>query len=276
MNMKIVADSSSNLHRIEGNTVQTVPLKIVTAEQEFRDDIHLDTQQMMHYMQNYSGRSGTSCPNVGEWLDAFGDAQAVFTVSITSGLSGCHNAAQQAAVMYQEEYPDRKVCCLDTLSTGPEMVLIVEKLQQLIAQGLLFEQIEEQIRLYMESTHLLFMLERMDNLANNGRVSPIIAKAAGLLGIRVVGSASDKGTLHQEHKCRGEKKALSAMFKSMMDRGYEGGKVRIAHCANVKAAVEMSAMIRQIYPQADVQLHDCGGLCCFYAEQGGLLLGYEA
>lgn len=276
MNIKIIADSSSNLHRVEGNAIDTVPLKIVTDEREFCDDASLNVDEMLSYMQSYSGRSGTSCPNVGEWLDAFGDAEAVFTVSITSGLSGCHNAAQQAAHMYLGEHPDRKTCCLDTLSTGPEMVLIVEKLQELIARGLDFDKIKRKIHRYMESTHLLFMLERMDNLANNGRVSPLIAKAAGLLGIRVVGSASDKGTLHQEHKCRGEKKALGAMLKSMIDRGYEGGKVRIAHCANVKAAVEMSALIREVYPNADVQLHECGGLCCFYAEQGGLLLGYEA
>lgn len=276
MDIKIVADSSSNLHRLAGNAVTTVPLKILTDEREFCDDASLNVEEMVCYMQHYTGRSGTSCPSVGEWLDAFGDAEAVFTVSITSGLSGCHNAAQQAARVYLDEHPDRKVCCLDTLSTGPEMVLIVEKLQELIAQGLDFHKVEGEIRTYMESTHLLFMLERMDNLANNGRVSPLIAKAAGLLGIRIVGSASDKGTLHQEHKCRGEKKALSTMVKEMVDRGFEGGKVRIAHCSNVKAAVELSALIREVFPKADVQLHECGGLCCFYAEQGGLLLGYEA
>lgn len=276
MNIKIIADSSSNLHRMEENVITTVPLKIVTDEREFCDDAALNVEDMLRYMQHYSGRTGTSCPNVGDWLDAFGDAEAVFAVSITSGLSGCHNAAQQAAQVYLDEHPDRKVCCLDTLSTGPEMVLIVEKLQGLIGQNLSFEKIEKEIRAYMESTHLLFMLERMENLANNGRVSPLIAKAAGLLGIRVVGSASDKGTLHSEHKCRGEKKALDTIFKCMVDRGYEGGKVRIAHCANVKAALEMSALIRQVYPDADVQISDCGGLCCFYAEQGGLLLGYEA
>lgn len=276
MDIKIVADSSSNLHRVTGNAVTTVPLKILTDEREFCDDASLNVEEMVAYMQHYTGRSGTSCPSVGDWLDAFGDAEAIFTVSITSGLSGCHNAAQQAARVYLDEHPDRKVCCLDTLSTGPEMMLIVEKLQELITQGLDFHKIEEEIRTYMESTHLLFMLERMDNLANNGRVSPLIAKAAGLLGIRIIGSASNEGTLHQEHKCRGEKKALSTMVKEMVDRGFEGGKVRIAHCGNVKAAVELSALIREVYPKADVQLHECGGLCCFYAEQGGLLLGYEA
>lgn len=276
MDMKIVADSSGNLRWAHDRHFATVPLKIVTEGREFRDDARLDVEEMLAYMRGYSGKSGTSCPNVGDWLDAFGEAEAVFTVSITSALSGGHNAAVQAAQIYMEQEPGRKVCCLDTLSTGPEMALIVEKLQALMAQGLGFEQIEQAIREYMRTTHLLFMLERMDNLANNGRVSPIIAKAAGLLGIRIVGSASDKGTLHQEHKCRGEQKALAAMFRTMVDRGYEGGKVRIAHCANVKAALGMSALIREVFPCADVQIEPCGGLCCFYAEAGGLLVGYEA
>lgn len=276
MNIKIVVDSSANLYEKMTENFSVVPLKIVTDEREFVDDGHLNVEQMMSYMRSYSGRSGTSCPNVGEWLDAFGDAQAVFTVSITGALSGGHNAAQQAAHLYMEEHPQRKVCCLDSLSTGPEMLLIVEKLRSLIERGLPFETIERKIRSYMNSTHLLFMLEHMDNLANNGRVSPLVAKAAGLLGIRVVGSASDKGTLHLEHKCRGEKKALETMLKCMVDRGYDGGMVRIAHCGNVKAAVELSALIRSLYPAADVRIDSCGGLCCYYAEQGGLLLGYEA
>ncbi len=276
MKIKIIADSSSNLQRMQIEEITTVPLKIVTDQREFCDDASLDVEDMLTYMQSYSGRSGTSCPNVGDWLDAFADAEWIFTVSITSGLSGCYNAAQQAAHLYLDEHPDRKVCCLDTLSTGPEMVLIVEKLQELVAQGLEFEKIKKKIHKYMATTHLLFMLERMDNLANNGRVSPLVAKAAGLLGIRIVGSASDKGTLHSEHKCRGEKKALATMLKCMVDQGYEGGKVRIAHSCNVKAAIEMLALIREVYPGADVQIHACGGLCCFYAERGGLLLGYEA
>ncbi len=276
MEIKIIADSSANLQRLQDNTVTTVPLKIVTDGREFRDDARLDLPQMLEYMRSYGGRSSTSCPSVGDWLTAFGDAQYIFTVSITSALSGAHNAAQQAAHIYTEEHPDRRVCCIDSLSTGPEMALIVEQLQHLSKQQLPFEKIEKRIRAYMKGTHLLFMLERMENLANNGRVSPIVAKAAGLLGIRIVGSASEKGTLHQEHKCRGEQKALSTMLKCMIERGYEGGKARIAHCGNVKAALALSAMIRGLYADADVDICECGALCGYYAEQGGLLLGYEA
>lgn len=274
MKYRIVTDSSANL--LTGGDVVSVPLKIVTDSNEFVDDSSLNTKEMLEKLSTYKGRSGTSCPNVGEWLDAFGDAQWVFALAITSGLSGSYNASVQAAQAYADEHPERRVCCLDTLSTGPEMVLIVEELRRLIALDLSFEEIEVQIRAYMETTHLMFMLESLENLAKNGRVSPIVAAAAGLLGIRIVGSASAQGTLQQEHKARGEKKALETLLKSMVDKGYEGGKVRIAHSHNLAAAMELSRCVRGIYPHADVQIHECRGLCCFYAEQGGLLVGFEA
>ena len=131
MNYKIVADSSANLLSCEGADFSCVPLKIVTDEKEYVDDASLNISAMLSDLEAYQGKSGTSCPSVGDWLEAFGDSEGVFTVSITSSLSGCYNAAVQAREIYLQNHPDRQVCCLDTLSTGPEMALIVEKLQQL-------------------------------------------------------------------------------------------------------------------------------------------------
>ena len=273
MHMKIVVDSSSNLHPAQG--LEVVPLKIVTDEREYVDDRNLDASEMMAYLQEYNGRSGTSCPNVGEWLEAFGDAEGVFTVSITSNLSGCHNAAQQAAHVYLEQHPERKVCCLDTLSTGPEMALIVEKLQELIAEGLEFEAIESQIRQYMTTTHLVFVLKSVENLAKNGRVSHLVAKAVGFLNIHIVGKASDEGTLQQLHKARGEAKGLRVLVSEMEAMGFRGGKVRISHCANEEAAQELVTLLKSIAPDADYSIIPSAGLCSYYAEGGSLLVGFE-
>ena len=274
MNMKIVADSSANLLSFAGAPYASVPLKIVTDEREYVDDVNLDTGAMLDDLDAYKGKSGTSCPNVGEWLEAFGDAEGIFTVAITSNLSGCHNAAVQAKAVYEEQHPERKVCCLDTLSTGPEMVLIVEKLAELIAQGLTFEEIEIQIREYMQKTHLLFMLESVENLAKNGRVSPLIAKAVGFLNIRIVGKASDVGTLQQLHKCRGEKKGLETMLTVMEEHGFTGGKVRINHAHNPKAAQALLNLIQSKYEVESV-IAPMTGLCCFYAERGSVMVGFE-
>ena len=127
----------------------------------------------------------------------------------------------------------------------------------------------------MKHTHLLFTLRSLNNLARNGRVSPAVAKLAGVLGIVVVGKASDEGTLQQMHKCRGEKRAIETLYKEMKEHGYAGGKVRIGQNFNPAGAQQLADMIHTEYPQADIQIELSSALCMFYAEQGGLMVGYE-
>ena len=275
MNYRIVLDSSCNLLPIEEH-IATVPLKIVTDEKEYTDNASLDVAAMLDELAAYKGRSGTSCPNVGDWLEAFGDAEHIFTIAITSNLSGSYNASVQAKMEYEQENPGRRVCCLDSLSTGGEMALIAEKLEELIAKGFTFDEVETKIREYMKHTHLLFMLESMENLAKNGRVSSIVAKACGILNIRVAGCASDVGTLQSDHKCRGTKKALEAMVKDMLAKGYHGGKVIIDHVYNLEAAEALREKILELFAEASVRIGKCGGLCSFYAERGGMMVGFES
>ncbi|MBP3672395.1 MAG: DegV family protein [Oscillospiraceae bacterium] len=275
MNYRIAMDSSSNLLSMEGVEFASVPLKIVTDEREFVDDQNLDLEEMLDYLASYKGRSGTSCPNVGDWLDAFGDAEGVFALAITGTLSGCYNAAVQAKDVYEENHPGRRVCCLDSLSTGPEMALVAEKLRELIGAGKDFDTIETEIRAYMKHTHLMFTLESLNNMARNGRVSPLIAKACGLLGIRILGQASAEGTLQPLHKCRGEAKALNMMLAEMKEKGYNGGKVRVVHCHNEKAAQTFIGLLKAEFPGCDVTLGKTTALCSFYAELGGVMVGFE-
>ena len=275
MSYKIAMDSSSNILDMAGVDFASVPLKIVTDEREFTDDEALDLDGMLDYLSAYKGRSGTSCPNVGEWLDAFGDAEGVFALAITGTLSGCYNACVQAKAVYEETHPGRKVCCLDSLSTGPEMAIIAEKLEELIGAGKDFDTIETEIREYMKTTHLMFTLESLNNMARNGRVSPLVAKACGLLGIRVLGQASAEGTLQPLHKCRGEAKALRMMVEEMKAKGYRGGKVRVVHCRNQKAAETFIGLLKAEFPGCDVTLGKTTALCSFYAEIGGVMVGFE-
>ena len=109
-----------------------------------------------------------------------------------------------------------------------------------------------------------------------GRVNPLIAKAVGFLNIRIVGKASDVGTLQQLHKCRGEKKVLDTLLEEMLLRGFAGGKARIAHCFNPVAAQALKEKILAKFPKSDVFIEPTGALCSFYAEQGGLLVGFES
>ena len=175
---------------------------------------------------------------------------------------------------YEAAYPDRKVEVLDSYSTGPEMVLMVEKIVELMEQGVEFEEVAAQVRDYADKAQLVFALGSLNNLARNGRVNPAVAKVAGVLGIRVVGKATE-GVLDPLSKCRGEKRALAEMLEQMEKLGFKGGKVRISHCFNPDAAQKISSMILEKWPQAQISAHAARGLVSFYAELNGLLMAFE-
>ncbi len=273
--IKIVADSSANLTKLHSAAFDMAPLKIITAQREFVDNRDLNLDDMLRFFSTYKGKSQTSCPNPEDWLTAFGDADDVFCVTITSGLSGSYNAACIAKDMYESEHPGRRVFVIDSLSAGPELTLIVEKLEQLIIEGKSYEEICTYMPEYTQKTGLLFMLESLKNFAANGRVSPAVAKIAGVLGIRIVGKASDVGTLEPTNKCRGEAKALQAILQHLKDSGLKTGKVFLAHCQNEAAAKTLKQMIETDLPDVTVKIGKNLGLCSYYAEKGGLLVGFE-
>ena len=168
MKYKIVSDSSSNIFTLSGVEYQSVPLKIISKEKEYVDEPGLDVSKMVSELSRLKKGAKTSCPNVFEWMDAFKGAENVFAVTITSGLSGSYSSALQAKEQYKKENPNVKILVIDSLSTGPEMELIIEKLQDYIARELSFEEIKEKITEYQRSTNLLVSLQSLDNLAKNG------------------------------------------------------------------------------------------------------------
>ncbi len=276
MQYKIVADSSADLRSLTSQIpFSMVPLKIIAGGEEFVDDETLDVGQMVAFLSEYKGRSGSACPSVSDYLDAFGEAERIFCFTITSNLSGSFNAARLAKEDYEAAHPDRKVYVVDSLSAGAEIKLLAEKAEELILTGMEYEEICSALAAYGQRTGLMFSLESLRNLANNGRVSPMVAKIAGVLGIRAVGRASMEGTLELLDKCRGEKKALQKLLERMIEQGYVGGRVLIDHCQNLPAAEALREMILQGYPNGDVVIGETYGLCSFYAELGGLLVGYE-
>lgn len=273
--IKIVADSSADTLALEGVAFACAPLKILTDDKEYIDDASLNVAGMARELSAYKGKSSTACPSVGDWLTAFGEAERVICVTITSNLSGSYNAACIAKQDYEEQHPGRRVFVLDSLSAGPELRLLLEKLRELLQADMDFDAVCDAITAYAGKTGLLFILESMKNLANNGRVNPIVAKAAGILGIRAVGKASNVGTLELLNKCRGQSKALSAIADNMQALGYCGGRVRICHCGNEAAANLLRALLIARYGQIETEIYPARGLCSFYAEQGGLLVGFE-
>ena len=275
MNVKIVSDSSSNVFSLPEMPFASVPLKIIAGEKEYVDDARLDVSGMVADLKAYKGKSGSSCPNVGEWLEAFGNAENVFGVTITKNLSGSYNAACQAAEEYMQIFPSRKAFIFDSLSAGPELAMIIDKIKELVQQGLDFHAIVEKVLSYHNHLHTLFCLQSLTNLARNGRTSPAVAMIAGVLDIRVVGTAKG-GQIEPVSKPRGERKSLQALLSGMVERGLQDGNlVRIAHCFCLGLAERFRDLVLQQFPNCRFIIEPTTALCSFYAEEGGMIIGFE-
>ncbi len=273
--IRIIADSSCDLPQASASNFYIAPLTIQTEQKQYLDDETLDVAAMLTDLAAYSGRTTTACPNIGAWLACMEGADEVFVITITSHLSGSYNAAVAAKDLYLQSNPAAKISVIDSLSTGPEMRLLIEKIQELEKAGLSFADIDREVRGYMEKTRLFFSLQSLHNLAVNGRVSKIVAAAVGVLGIRIVATASTQGEIEPISKSRGDKRAIAEMMEQLRKAGFNGGKVRISHVQDHGLAMLYAEAIRHAFPGSDILLRPSTALCSFYAEKSGILIGIE-
>ncbi|KXT78550.1 DegV family protein [Streptococcus sp. DD13] len=276
---KIVVDSGCDLPQLEERSAELafvrVPLTITVADQVFVDSEDLDIDQMMAAMAASKEAAQSACPSPQAYREAYEDAENILVLTITGGLSGSFNAARVAREMLLEDKPEVNIYLLDTLSAGGEIDLLVLEAARLIQEVGEFEGVVEGIRDYQSHTKLLFVLSKIDNLVKNGRVSKLLGHMVGLLNIRMVGEASDEGKLELLHRPRGHKKSLQAVQTELEKNGYQGGRMVLAHRKNDKFCQDLIAQIQKEYPQADIRVLPTSGLCSFYGEEGGILLGYE-
>lgn len=275
MHYRIISDSSSNLFTLPGVDYTTVPMKVIAGTKEYVDTPSLNVAGMVHDLKHHHGTSGSSCANIGDWLETFEGADVIFCVTISKNVSGSYNAAQQALTEHLEENPGKRGYVFDSLAAGPEQAMLVEKVAQLIGEGCDFDTIVEKTRDYHNHTHTMYRLQSLTNLARNGRISVASAKLAGVLGIRVVGDVKG-GRLSLLGKVRGDRKAIPYVVEEMKHRGfYDGALLRIAHCYAENIAGELRDAILREFPNARVMIEPTGALCSFYAEEGGLMIGFE-
>lgn len=276
---KIVADSGCDYRQLKNLAPDTefisVPLTIQVGDQAFVDDANLDIDHMMNVMEASKSAAGSACSSPQAYQAAFEGAENIFVITITGGLSGSFNAARVARDMFVEEHPGVNIHLIDSLSAGGEMDLIVDEINRLIAAGLEFDELVQAITTYQENSKLLFVLAKVDNLVKNGRLSKLVGTVVGLLNIRMVGEASSEGKLELLQKARGHKKSVTAAFEEMKKAGYNGGRIVMAHRNNDKFFQQFSELVKASFPNAVVDQVATSGLCSFYAEEGGLLMGYE-
>ncbi len=274
MSLRIVSDSSINMTDLKGADYCTVPLRILSGATEFVDDRQLDVEEMVRYLQESKEKSSTSCPNIDDWRSAFEGADEIIAITISSNLSGSYASCSQAMSEYLQEHPGARGYIFDSLSTGPLMRLLAENAADLSAQGVPFDEIIKKLEYLHRHAFLIFALASMNNLSRNGRVPMAVAKAVGLLNIRII-AVGENGRIKPVDKCRGEGKLPQIILREMKARNYAGGSIHIDHCLNLPLAERLREEIQNEFPQAHVTIGECRGLCSYYAEKGGIMLCYN-
>ncbi|BBF41584.1 DegV family protein [Lachnospiraceae bacterium KM106-2] len=281
MKYGIVVDSGCDITNIEdftkcGIAFTRVPLSLQVGNKTFIDDLHLDINDFLEESYAYKGKSGSAAPSPGAWCDAYSSAEYIFVITITGTLSGSYSSACTGKNMYLETDPAKRIHVINSLSAGPYIALLAYKLKELILEDLDFDTIVEKITEYDTHTHLLFVLEHLDNLIKNGRVSKLQGGLAGILGIKMLGCSDEHGQLSVLEKCRGKSTAYDKLVATMYEKGFHGGKVVINHCNNENMATRIRDKIHETYPDCEITIMTPSGLCCFYEEKGGVMVGFES
>lgn len=276
---RIIADSSCDLTSLAHISPDVLygraPLRILVDDTEYVDAPGLDTRKMMDAVYGFKGKTGSACPSPEEYAELCRDVDEAYIITISSNLSGSYNSAVLARDLVLAESPEKKIHVFDSLSAGPELSLIAEKIATLASSGMAFDDVVVQVKEYMTHTALLFQLNSLENLTKNGRVSKMAGMTAKLLGIRMIGIASAVGTVEPLHKSRGTEKTYSLVLQEMRERGFTGGRVILGHAFQEAGAQMMRQMILNEFPTANITTMPLSGLCCYYAEEGGLLVGFE-
>lgn len=288
MSWAIVVDSSCNLRgwrpTAPDTTFVSVPLTIHVGSSEYVDDEHLDVSELNRAVALESAASSSSCPSVGVWAEEFRRADNVIAITISANLSGSYEAATTARNIVLEEnmrehagvIGGKNIFILNSRATGGKMELIVEKLDTLLRdEHPSFDDAVAYVQALDEASTVLFSLSRYDNLVKNGRMPKLAGSIASKLNIRILGCASQEGTIKVVGPTRGEKKMYRKVVDSMAADGFNGGLVYIDHVDNEDAANDLKSAICTAWPNATVRIIPCGGLCSYYAEESGLIIGYE-
>ena len=274
-NIKLIIDSSSNMKSDPDHNVEVVPLTISFGGKDYIDDQNLNIREFLNDMNQNQVAGKTTCPSIQAWLNALEGTEKAIIITMTSGMSCTFSSALQAKTMYEEKHPTSQIIVVDSRSAGPELTIVLHGIKTMIQGDISFADLEKIIPKIRMRTHMLFILQSLHNLSLNGRVSPVAAKVAGLLKINLIGTASKEGKLGPLTKARGMKKAMRELLKYMKDDNYHGGEVIIDHCENEKDAEIIKDKILAEYPDAQVTIRPMRGLCSFYAEEGGIMVGFH-
>lgn len=279
MSWAILADSSCNLREYRPKAVDAVyrvaPLKINIAGREYVDDASLDVAELNRLILEEDTSSSSSCPSVGEWAELFRSADNIIAITISARLSGSYEAACMARDMVLEEGA-RNIHIVNSRAAGGKLELLVAQLDGFLAEhpAASFDEAVAFVDRLEGASTVLFSLSSYDNLIKSGRMPKLAGHLASKLNIRILGIASDEGTIKIVGPTRGSRKTLDKIVHTMGEQGFDGDMVYLDHVENGPGAQALADRIRQEWPDAEVRILPCGGLCSYYAENKGLIIGF--
>ena len=280
--MTILADSCCDLspELLKKTQAKIAPLTITIDDTHYVDDGTVDIPPYLAAMKASKNPVRSACPSPDQYAEDIRATEGdCFIVTLSAKLSGSHNAASLGVQLAQEDMPEKKVHVFDSESASAGETYIALMIHDLIAAGKSFEQIVELVEEKIRSMHTLFVLDSLDNLVKNGRISRTVALLANVLSIRLLMSDDGHGAIKNISKARGIKGALGQMVETCRKHteGLAAASQRlvISYCNCPERARQVRDMIREKCPAiGEIILTPTSALSSMYANDGGIVIAY--
>ena len=274
MKYKIVGDSCCDLTKeeLKKEYFVSVPLTLTVGDTDVIDDEMFDQEKYLEMVEQCPTCPRSACPSPENYMQHFEDAENVFVVTLSSKLSGSYNSAMLAKQIYQENHPDVKIHVFDSKSAAAAQHLICESLERDILAELDFKTIVEKTETYVNEIRTLFVLDSLETMRKNGRITKVKALAANMLNIKPVLHGVD-GEIQQLDQARGMNKALNKLLSHIEKEGYDNTKpVRITQCASMERCKNVRRILMEQFGFKDVRILDAGGVSTTYESRGGVIV----
>ena len=278
MSFHIVCDSCTDLTEedLKKGCYTLVPLTLLVDGEEIIDDETFDQADFLAKVAASKESVKSACPAPESYMEAYSKADDIYVVTLSAELSGSYNSAVLGKNLYEEENGTKNIHVVNSRGAATTQVLIARKLNEYASQGMPFEEVVDKIEEYTTSLRTYFVLETLEVLRKNGRLSRLSATIAGALNIKPVMIGTRDGVIQKAAQARGMKKALAKMVEHM---GSEGRNLTrrqfvISHCNCYERAVYVKELIKKHLHAEDVDIVDTKGVSSLYACAGGIIVSY--
>ena len=277
MSYKIITDSCGELPEDFRKVVNTqiVPLSIIVDKYCIDDDENFDQAELIKQIAMSPVGAKSSCPSPESFMEAIaGDAERVYIITLSANLSGSYNSARLAREMYLEEHNDKQIHVFDSRSASCGQTQIAYWIRELEEAGLAFDEIVDKCEFRITHRRTFFVLDNLETLRKNGRLSNIKSFVANTLNIKPIMAGTKVGTIEQAGQCRGIKKALSKMVDISLEgiNNTEERVLMIAHCNCLERANAVLEEYKKKAKFKNTLIIDTRGISTMYANDGGIIV----